>query len=239
MARSNTPVVLPLFAVLFLVVGCGGGGGSSGSGAPPGTVVSTSTFALQNGYRARIAAGATDNFTISGSCAGSAQISNSAASATTFESVPGYQAMQSASVTFTNCLPANSTASGTNYYDINYALIGAVVPGSEYAVYSVAPTPLPASVKVGDAADYATLATYIDSSKNITTGKRVLSYAIEADTATTAILDLIAKTYDSGNNPQLEQRTRYRMAEDGTLTLLTIDVQYLGTSTVHLLYTKV
>lgn len=226
-------------SIVVLFAGCGGGGGDSG-GTVSTAVASASSFPLEAGYSARLNAGSNDNFTISGTCAGTAQITNGVTTASTFEGVAGFSAVQTSTVNFTNCTPSQSTASGTSYYDANYTPIGTSVVALEYAKFAVAPTMLPASVKVGDAADYATLTTYTDSTKTTTTGRRVLSYVIEADTATTVIVNFTTKTYDTTNlQPLLTQQTRYRVAANGTETLLSIDVQYGVTSTAHLVYTKV
>ena len=72
-----------------LLAGCGGGGSSSDSAA-----VSVSAFPLQAGYQARIIAGHTDNFTVSGTCTGTATITNAATSASNFEGVAGFIGQQ-------------------------------------------------------------------------------------------------------------------------------------------------
>lgn len=234
--------ILHALAMAALVTGCGGGGGSGsgtpGAGPAPGAVTSTGSFALRDGFRARLAAGSNDSFAISDSCTGTAQITNGAATAATFEGIAGFGVLQTSTVTFTNCLPASSTASGTTYYDANYAPIGTTVTGVEYSVLSGTPASLPASVKVGDSAVYATLTTYTDSRKAVATGKRELSYVIEADTADTVIADLIAKTSDTSDHLLLTQQTRYRMAADGSLTRVSIDIDYPAPNAAHLHYTK-
>ena len=224
-----------------LTAACGGGGGDSGAApsAPP-AVAASGTFSLQSGYRTRVVAGSSDSFTITGTCAGTAQTVNGAAAAATFEGVTGFSATQTATVTFTNCSPSNSTVAGINYFDANYAPIGSSVTGLDYARFLSNPLPLPTAAKVGDGTIIVTLTTYSDSSKAITTGQRVWSYEVAADTATTVVANLIVKTYNMANQLLLTQQTRYRVAADGTFTLLTIDLQYSGTAgTVHLLYTKV
>jgi hypothetical protein len=235
--------ILHALAMAALVAGCGGGGGDSGTpatGPGPGTIASADSFPLQDGYRARLVAGSSDSFAISDSCSGTAQITNGAATATTFEGIAGFGILQTSTVTFTNCLPATSTASGTTYYDANYAPIGTTVTGVEYSVLSGTPASLPASVKVGDTAVYAMLTTYTDSTppKGLATGKRELSYTIEADTASTVIVDLVAKTSDISDHLLLTQQTRYRMAADGSLTMVSIDVDYPAPNAAHLHYTK-
>lgn len=225
-------------AGLLAVSACGGGGGGDSSVAGP--VAATTTFSVRNGFAARVASGSNDNLTISGTCLGTAQIINGASNGAVFEGVSGFSATQTNTVNFTNCSPSSSTATGTNYYDANYTPIGTLIPSLEYSKFSTAPSALPSAAAVGDTADYATLTTYTDSTKATTTGRRVLSYVIEADTATTVIVNFIVRTYDTTPQLQLTQQTRYRMAANGTLSLVTIDIQYSGSlGTAHLVYTKV
>ena len=227
---KNCALAFLLGTAAVLFTGCGGGGDSGAT---------TTSFPAQAGFRARIAAGSTDNFTLSGTCTGTATITNGAATPSTFEGVAGFAATQTATVNLTNCTPATNTISETSYYDGSYTPLGSSIPGVEYAKFLTAPPPLPTAVKVGDAAVYATLTTFTDSTKIIVTGQRVLSYVVEADTANTAVVNLISKGYDTLHQLLFTQQSRYRIAADGTLTVLTIDVQYSTTSTTHLLYTKV
>jgi hypothetical protein len=57
---------------------------------------------------------------------------------------------------------------------------------------------------------------------------------IEADTATTAIANLISKKYNASNVLTSTEQDRYRIAADGSLTLISIDIQYANGSTTHL-----
>jgi hypothetical protein len=217
-----------------LIAACGGGGGDSG-----GSVASTSSFPLQSGYSARLAAGATDNLTVSGSCAGTATMTTAAATAATFEGIVGYAVSQTVTTALTGCALSSGAVSGTAYFDSAYAPLGSSIIGVVYATFVTVPPPLPAAVTVGATAVLATLTTYTDSTKTVTTGQRVLSYVIEADTANTAIVNLIARDYNASNQLLATQQTRLRIAANGTLTMVSIDVQYSTTSTAHLVYTKV
>jgi hypothetical protein len=225
--------VLLLSLSASLLAACGGGGSDAGAPTAPVT-----TFPLLAGYTALTAAGGTNNYAITGSCNGSATVADSAAVASTFEGVTGYSTTTTATINLTNCTPAASTSSGTTYYDGNYAPLGTLDSGGEYGKVLSVPPPLPASVKVGDASVYATVTTYTDSTKTTVTGSRVLSYVIEADTSSTAIVNVISKDYDTANTLFFTQQSRYRMAADGKLTSTTIDAQY-NSSGAHLLFTKV
>ena len=215
-----------------LLSGCGGGGSDAGS------TTATINFPLQTGYKARIAAGSTDNFTISGTCAGTATFTNGAATAASFQSVTGFSVAQTATVNLTNCTPATNAVTGTGYYDANYSPLGSQILGTEFTKYAALPPPIPASVKVGDTAAYATLNTFTDSTMTTATGQRFISYVIEADGANTAIANLIIKSYNTAGQLLFTQQSRFRIAADGTLTTVSIDIQYSTTSTTHLLYTK-
>ena len=221
------------FAVAALSLsGCGGGGSDSG------TTTAVTSFPLQAGYKVLISAGAADNFSISGTCTGTANITTGAATTSTFEGVVGYAAPQTVTINVTNCTLASNAVTGTNYYDSNYTPLGSNILGVEYAKFLTQPPAIPASVKVGDTAVYATFTTYTNSTKTTPTGQSILSYVIESDTSVSAIVNLISKDYDLANQLLFTQQTKYRVVADGSLTILSIDVQYSTTSTNHLLFTK-
>lgn len=230
--RASGMLVVLAVAAAGSLTGCGGGGGDGGG------ATTTTSFPLQAGFRARIAGGSTDNFAVSGTCAGTATFTNGAAAASAFEGVSGFAAAQTVTVNFTNCTPATNAVSATGYYDGSYSPLGSSIPGVEYTKFLTVPPPLPTSVKVGDTAVYATQTTYTDSTKSITTGQRVLSYVVEADTANTAIANLITRSYNASDQLLFTQQARFRIAADGTLTTVSIDVQYSTTSTDRLVYTK-
>jgi hypothetical protein len=218
---------------LALMQACGGGGGGDGGPAVP-----ANSFPLQTGYRALISSGSSQNLAISGDCSGSASITSSPASDATFEGVAGFSASTTQTINFSNCTPASTAATVTSYYDASFTPLGSDSAGIEYSAFETRPPVLPASVKVGDTAQYATLTVYSDSTKSTVTGRRVLSYVIEADTASTAIANLITTASNAANQPIFTQQSRYRMAADGTLSLLSIDIQFSTTSTLHLVLTK-
>ena len=216
-----------------LLVACGGGGGDS-----PVVIIPPvdTTFALKSGFQARIVSGASDDYTVSGSCTGTARIATLPATAVTFEGVVGVASSQTSTLNFTNCAPATNSATGLTFYNANYAPIGSSVVGSEYAKFESPPLDWPTAVKVGQSGTIATLITYTDSTLAVTTGKRTVSYEIKADTATTAIANIITRSFDRVALLATETMS-YRIAENGTLTPVLLDVQFSTTSTLHLIYT--
>lgn len=233
-------------ASLAFLSGCGGGGGDSpAAAAVPATASSQAalptTFPLLVGYKAYLAAGQpTETFTISGTCTGLAAVSRSAPSAAVFEGAAAQAVATTIIGQFNNCSPASVAATSTGYYDSNYNPLGHVAIGVAYGQFITAPQPLPVAVKVGDTGTYGAEAIYTDSGKRTVIGQRALSYVIEADGGSTssAIVNLIAKDFDTANRLLFTQQTKYRIGTDGTLSTVLIDVQYSTTSENHLVYTK-
>lgn len=219
---------------LIMLSACGGGGSDSG------TVAATVSFPLLAGNAARIISGASDRFTISGTCTGTGSTTTSKPISSNFEGVTGYSVGQTANLTLTNCTPASNTISATTYFDSTYTLLGVDIPNTRYEKFATQPPPpLPTSVKVGDTAVYATLTLYTNSTKSVVTGQHVLSYVVETDTSSTALITLITKEYNTSNQLTLTQLAKYRIGADGTLSVLSIDQQGSLTNTTHLVWTKV
>jgi len=93
-------------------------------------------------------------------------------------------------------------------------------------------------VAVGNTAQFAVADVYTSNTKATRIGTTNISYVIEADSATTAIVNVIAKRYNTSSQLLFTQQTRYRINASGQLTALSKDVQYSTTSTAHLLWTK-
>ena len=208
--------------------GCGGGGGSS---APAGPVTSTLSFPLLSAQQTSTANGWTKNFTISGYCSGTGTETDSpATTATTFEGAPALSGGVAITWTFTNCTPASNADTSTSYYDSNYIPLG--YSGSSYGVFST-PASIPTYVTVGSTGTIGTETYYTNNTKAMVTGRADFSYVIEADTSTTAIVNLIQKQYDATNALTVTAQNRYRITATGTLTPVSIDYQGVN----HLLWT--
>jgi hypothetical protein len=227
---------LALSVSLGLLTACGGGGGG-GTPAPTGPVTSTLSFPLQTGYRTLIANGAANSFTISGTCAGSGNHTVGAANtATTFEGSAALSAASTWTMNFTGCTLSSVAATSTTYYDSNYLPRGVSSVGTNYGVYQTAPT-IPSTVMVGNTGTIGTETLYTNSTKTVGNGTTVVSYVVEADTANTAIVNLIARVYNASGTLTATEQDRYRIDAAGTLTPVSADVQYSYTSTTHLVLT--
>ena len=210
---------------------CGGGGGGGGSATT--TVASTNAFDVSSGYRRLISTGFQKTFTVGGGCSGTLALSAApATTSATFEGTNGVSAIDVATINFTNCTPASSSSSETRYYDTNYVPLGKSST-NEYSVY-IGTSTLPSTARVGDAGIVGSQNTFTNNTKATSTGRDDTSYAMEADTATTAILNLITKTYNTSGILTVTEQNRYRVAADGTLTFISFDLQRSGTSTLRL-----
>ena len=229
----------PAFLLLVGFSGCGGGGG--GAAAPSGPVTSTLSFPLQSGYKTTVANGLSKSFTISGTCSGTGNRAQApATTAATFEGVAGFSAASSITMSLTNCTPASIAQSSTSYWDSNYVPhgfnTGASSVKANYGVYLTPPS-IPTSVTVGGTGVIGTETLYTDSTKATGYGTSAISYIIEADTSTTAIVNLISNTYNTGNTLLWTEQARYRITSTGALTPVSADIQYANGSTTHLVLT--
>jgi hypothetical protein len=216
-----------------LLTACGGGGGGDALDTPTGNAMA---FPLQAGYKALISNGYSIDFIVSGSCSGTASQVNGKAQAATFEGTAGVAAVSTQTIDFGDCTPSHTVASETEYFDASYASLGSSVENDEYGVYE-APASFPVSVKVGDSGSYGTEILYGDSSKAQVTGRAVRTWRVDADTASTAIGTLTTQVFDAANQLDNTQQSRYRLAADGTLTILGVDIQVAGTNGLHLVLT--
>lgn len=224
-------------SISTLLFGCGGGGSTTTT--PSGPVTSTLAFPLLSGLQAFTAAGESRVFTVSGNCTGSGNITSAPANTpTTFEGVAGFSSVSTFTWTLNNCTPASYANTAIDYYDSSYIPIGYddTAGGGDYALFLTPPS-IPASVNVGGAGIIGTRTLYTSSTKAILSGTSLYSYAIEADTASTAIINLISKHYNASGILTSTSQNRYRISSTGVLTRLSQDVQYANGSTLHIVLT--
>lgn len=216
---------------LAVLTACGGGGSDS-------TSTPTTSFPLLAGYKALVAAGSSANYTVSGTCTGTATTTTATPVASSFEGSAALAVTSTLTASFANCTPASLALPGQNFYDSNYNLLGTVA-STAYAKFLTPIAPIPSSVKAGDTALLGTEIVYTDSSKSVSAGKVDFSYVVTADTTTTALITMILTSYNASNQLLLTQQVKYRIAADGSLTMLSNDLQFSTTSTTHLVLTKV
>jgi len=179
------------------------------------------------------------NWLISGSCSGYSSGSATAPVPVTFEGKAALSLTAAETMRFSNCTPSPLSFSNVSYFDSNFTPVGSADPGNDYTVFLNAVSPLPVRVAVGESGSYGVQTIYSDSTKQTVTGRRELSYVIEADptsaTPAGAVFNLKMLGYSAANVLTVTTQTRYRIATDGSVTYLSRDEQYSGNSTVHLL----
>jgi hypothetical protein len=227
-ARSG--IVLVCFTLLLS--GCGGGGGGTGP------VSSTLSFPLKSGMAASVQQGGSTDFSVSGTCSGTANMISSTPIPATFETVTGLSVLNAFSMNLPNCIPPYIYGTSTDYFDSNYNPLGTIDSSGNYAVYQTPPT-IPVSVKVGDAGMIGTEKYYTDDTKNFLVSQDEISYVIEPDTANTAIVNIIDRSYDVSGTLTFTEQDRYRIKADGSLSPISADLQYANGSSTHLVLTAI
>ena len=234
--KPDTFQFLVTTLMLVALSGCGGGGGGSS-----GPVTSTQSFPLQSANKSTEANGWSKSFTVSGTCSGTGNYAKAPANTpATFEGIAGFSAAVTITMSFTNCTPASIAQSETAYYDSNYVPLGYNTGTSSadanYGVFLTPPS-IPVSVTVGGTGIIGTETLYTDSTKTTPYGTSNISYVVEADTSTTAIVNLINNTYNTSNTLLATEQDRYRIASTGALIPVSADIQYANGSTTHLILT--
>lgn len=215
----KTMKTLIAVSALALITACGGGGGGGGAAAP---VASTSAFPLHDIYVSTYTTTSAANFTVSGtvsgySVTGSGTTTDGAVSAGTFEGA----AAQQRTTTVTGSIVANGqtislASSSISWVDSNYVPLGDS-GGSEYIVVTSS-TPIPNAAHVNDTGTWYTANRYTNSNKTTLNGTRTVTYVLEADTATTALLSLIATDKNTSGTTTETDVQQYRVTAAGTYT---------------------
>lgn len=185
-----------IFAVVcgLAVSACGGGGG--GTTAAPAPVASTSTFNLLAASKSQVSTPNSSNFSVGGTLSGfavtgSGTETNGAVTAGTFEGVSALQQ----TTTVTGTATGNGTSfplasSSISWTDSNYIPLGES-GGSEYIVIKGTPT-IPTAARVNDTGGIYTANRYTSSTKTSLIGTLVVTYVVEADTASTALVTILS-----------------------------------------------
>lgn len=223
-----------LIAVFGVLTACGGGGGGSDSPSSSSTTVaSTLAFPLLSAYTNTLTSGFTKNLLVSGTCNGTAVLTQSPSVAASFQGTTGFSIVQTTNITLTNCTPSTLNSVSTEYFDSNYQGLGFENASGLFGVYVNAQS-MPVFVHVGDTGVLSVRTLYTDNTMATMSGHTDNSYAIEADTVSSAIVNFITRRYDIGNSLQSTSQERYRISASGALTLVSADVQYTNGTSLHI-----
>ena len=214
---------LLVFAAL-VVSGCGGGGGGGGGNAGP--VVSRQSFNIKTAIASYTSTPHSYTFTGSGTLNGvpitiTGTGDLSVLTAGVFEGQTALQQTQTTNLTITeNGNPTSLSSVATLFYlPADYSPLGSTSPDDYEVVDSL--VTYPTTAKVGDSGMVGSAKRYSDSTKSTLIRSATSSYRVEADTATSAIVNLVTVTtfIQPPSSPQTET-IRYRLDSVGTFTLL-------------------
>ncbi len=207
--------ILVAVSAMALMTACGGGGGA----ATP--VASTDTFPLTT-ILANSLQSSSNTFAIRGTSseatiAGSGTVTRGSLNAGTFEGV----AAQQRTTTITGSFTVNGTsyalnASTVDWFDSKNVPVGES-GGTDYVVVTGTPT-VPATVRVNDTGTLYTANRYSNSTKSVLRGTETVTYVVEADTASTALLTLIVTEKDNSNTTKSTISSQVRITPAGALT---------------------
>lgn len=194
---------------------CGGGGGS----AP--AAVSTNDYQLRQAWVKYMTLPGTQRFTVSGTVSGvavsgSGDETDGSLVAATFE---GRSALSKTIVVTGSLSGGGQTipygSYGVGYVDSNYMPLGQ--SGNEYVVVIGTPV-IPQVAKVNDTGTLYTANRYPTSQKAYSNGTLTVSYALQPDTASTALLKVIATRKTTSGSTYSTDITTFRMTPAGVLT---------------------
>jgi hypothetical protein len=203
---------------LLMVAACGGGGSSTGAGITS----STEIFQVRNAFTSYVTNTSTYNGTLSGTVSGSPisgtfQINQGALVTTTFEGIAALRKPFSSTLNFTlNGQSRQLQSSDSEFYREDYLPLGKTSDDSYEVV--VGNTAIPTTARVGDSGDLYVQTIYSSSAKNTITGRVFLSFVLEPDTATTAILKLIEVEKNPSNVVESTATVSFRITPAGQIT---------------------
>jgi hypothetical protein len=214
----------------FGLSGCGGGGGGTS-----GPVASTLSFPAAAAYASLEATGYSKSFTVSttgtATCSGTGNITAGPVStATTFDITPGntvaaLSGVETFTINLTNCSPSVISSTQTSYANpSNYFPLGATTTGI-YASY-LTPAVIPTTVTVGSTGIVGTLSLFTDSTEATSSGREDVTYTVTADTATTAIFNIIYKTYNASSTLTATETHAWRISATGALTPINVVIAF-------------
>lgn len=233
---------MTLFKLLSVIVAstvlaaCGGGGSG---GSPSSVVASTEAFQLRTAYVNQLTDTRSAPFTVSGifddvNVTGSGTVTEGALTSTSFER---QSALQKVTV-ITGSLNANGrtiplSSSSIGYVDLNYNPLGSF--GDEYEVVNSSVT-IPVTARVNSTGVWYTSTLYATSAKSRVEGTATVSYVLEPDTATTALLKIIRIDKDTSGSTTFTNTATFRMTPSGTLTRISETAVWSSGSVLNIVY---
>jgi sugar lactone lactonase YvrE len=213
------------------LISCGGGTSQS---ITPSATVSTLSFPLHDAIVNSVVINAATNYTVSGTCNGTASVSGDEPIPNTFEGISGTSETSTQILTVNDC--SSSTTSYTEFFDKNFSPVGEIDSDGTYGVYRTTPD-IPQAVHVGDSGLLGTIDYYSDFTKTVFVGYDTISYQIEPETATSAIVNVQREQHDTQGVLTSTQQSRSKIDTNGSLTALSVTIQYTNPSTDRIVLT--
>jgi len=178
--------------------------------------------ALQN----RILKGSSKTFNVTGDCKGTFSITDSPAAKTTWNGQSVYAVGTTEITSIPNCaIGISGTQTSITYYDMNFVEVAKSHSDGSYSEYAKASQPI--SIQLGDSGILGTWTHWNNTSKSEKYEIDVMSYSVEADTATSVIFNLIDRTYPASNNQlEITSQLRYRMNSSGISEWYSVTVDF-------------
>jgi hypothetical protein len=209
-----------------LLSACGGGSSA------PTTVISTNSFAVDTAFRNNESASRTHSIKVTATvgvqtATGTGTIVESALSPTLFN---GSSAQLRTSTVNATLALGNQTApftvNGTTYLDINLYPVGALATSStglSSTTYEVSTllAALPSAAKVGDSGSFLKVDSFSNAAKTVKISSSTITWALSADTASTALLKFTRITTGSTNDGTTIEISRITPA--GVITPVQVD----------------
>jgi hypothetical protein len=222
--------------VMLLLTACGGGGGD-GMTAAPGPISVNFTTALGT----MVTMGLSANVTLSGTVSGAAVTGTGTYVLTPVSNNPPVLFAGSPANGLTLTGNFQATAAGqaitisstvTDYYEpATHRYMGEQQnnppPGNEFDIASP-PLSFPGTVQSGDSGTLGTVMRYTNSTQSSPLGTITVSYLVKADAANSnaLIIELITKTYDTGNSTAVEtDATDYAVTTAGVISFVSSSAQ--------------
>jgi hypothetical protein len=223
-----------LSLIIFAALGaasCGGGGGESGAPPPSGP-----SFDLAAGLANLAANEVNATMSVSGtangfSVTGTAQLTQSAASAATFNGAPASAqttAVSGTGMNYDGAFPL--TYSFIQYVLSSYAILGLDTNFNGVLEYDFGQSvsPFPSSVMAGDTGVLGTMDLSLDSQRDDHAGTIEVSYSVVLDpnNADSVIVELFEEIYTISNNPDQVTQFNYTLTAAGSMSLQSLSITY-------------
>jgi hypothetical protein len=231
-----------VIGLTLVLTGCGGGGEDWASKDPSALASSANNFDIAAAWTTFNAMPNTKPMVVSGSCTGSYIISNTAATYASSTDLYNYTTINGL---YERCSPEFASKQGLQYYNsVHYFKYQNLKLQNFQYDYNSAPnvwralSNFPSSAKVGDSGLIGVLDNYTSADQTTKAGVEEWRYAIEQNTATTVVFNLIVKAYDTTTSStatdylsapvvQTEQY-RYVVTSNNTMTLRSYDIEQPG-----------